>query len=101
MWGAVAIAALAWQAQSRQDDRLAWAQVHGALRDAPRLDVERIAGRVAIEPARRLAIRVEVTVRAPATSALDSLRFSLNPGMAVESVRVDGEAVTHSIKTDC
>ena len=94
--GAVAIAALAWQAQGRQDERLAWAQVHGALRDAPRLDVERIAGRVAIEPARRLAIRVEVTVRAPATSALDSLRFSLNPGMAVESVRVDGEAVTHS-----
>ena len=94
--GAVAIAALVWQAQSRQDERLAWAQVHGALRDAPRLDVERIAGQVAIEPARRLATRVDVTVRAPATGALDSLRFSLNPGMAVESVRIDGTAVTHS-----
>ena len=94
--GASAIAGLAWQAHTAQAERSAWTQTHHALRAAPRLDIERIAGQVIIEPGRRLDIRVEVAVRAPADVAMEVLRFSLNPGMAVESVHVDGAPARHS-----
>ena len=94
--GAAAIALLAMQAQARQSERNDWAQHHRSLHAAPRLDIERIAGEVSIEPGRRLAIRVEVAARVPASTAMEALRFSLNPGMAVESVRLDGAQATHT-----
>ena len=94
--GASAIAGLAWQAHAAQAERTTWTQTHRALRAAPRLDIERIAGQVTIEPGRRLDIRVEVAVRAPADVAMEVLRFALNPGMAVESVHVDGALARHS-----
>jgi len=94
--GASAIAGLAWQAQAAQAERTTLTQTHRALRAAPRLDIERIAGQVIIEPGRRLGIRVEVAVRAPADVAMEVLRFSLNPGMTVESVHVDSAPARHS-----
>lgn len=94
--GATAIAALAWQAHAKQAERDAWTQTHRALRDAPRLDIERIAGQVFIEPGQRLEIRVEVAARAPTDTAMDALRFSLNPAMTVRAVRVDGVKARHS-----
>ena len=94
--GAAAIAALAWQAHAERAERDAWTQTHRALRDAPRLDIERIAGQVSIDPGRRLEIRVEVSARTPADTAMDALRFSLNPAMAVYAVRVDGVEARHS-----
>ena len=94
--GAAVIAVLAGQAQATQSERNEWAQTHRALQAEPRLDIERVAGEVAIEPGRRLAIRVEVAARVPADAPMDMLRFSLNPGMAVESVHLDGANVTHT-----
>ena len=93
--GAAGIAALAWQAQAAHDERSAWAETHRALRDAPRLDIERISGQVDIAPGRRLAIDVEVAAHAPPDAPLDVLQFSLNPGMGVEAVEVEGAAVPH------
>ena len=94
--GASAIAGLAWQAQAAQAERTTWTQTHRALRATPRLDIERIAGQVIIEPGRRLGIRVKVAVRAPADVAMEVLRFSLNTGMTVESVHVDSAPARHS-----
>ena len=94
--GAAAIAVLAWQAKAEHDERGAWVQAHRALRDAPRLDIERISGQVYVEPGRRLAIDVEVAAHAPPGGPLDVLLFSLNPGMGVEAVQVDGAAVPHA-----
>ena len=94
--GAAGIAALALQAQAVHDERRTWAQTHRALRDAPRLDVERISGQVRVEPGRRLAIDVEVAAHAPFSASLDVLQFSLNPGMSVEAVQVDGATAAHS-----
>ncbi len=94
--GTAAIVALAWQAQAAHDERLGWAQTHRELSGEARLDVERLTGRVGIEPGRRLSIQVEVTATAPEATALDTLRFSLNPAMRVASVAVDGTALPHS-----
>ena len=94
--GAAGTAALAWQAQAAHDERHAWAETHRALRDAPRLDIERISGQVYIKPGRRLAIDVDVAAHAPPGKPLDVLRFSLNPGMGVTSVQLDGTAVPHA-----
>ena len=94
--GAVVIAALAWRAQAAQDERLAWVRMHKDSSHEARLDIERITGQVAIEPGRRLTIRVQVAAKAPATTALNELRFSLNPAMRVKSVQADGALLPHS-----
>ena len=93
--GALAIGALAWEAQNAHDERLAWAQTHRALAGQARLDIERLSGQVVIEPGRRLAIRVDVAARAPRDAALPALRFSLNPGLTVTAVQVDGTVLPH------
>ena len=71
-----------------------------------RLDIERLTGDVVIEPGERLAIEVTTTVRATSSyeaddgadsGGLGELTFSLNPGMRVTALRVDGveAASTH------
>lgn len=90
MLGSAGIAGLLVHATSSRAERVAWADVHSALQAAPRPDLERIAGIVAIDPGRELAIAVDLEIRAPDTEALANFLFSLNPAMRVESVRMDG-----------
>ena len=90
MLGGAGIAGLVVHAVSSRAERVAWADVHSALQSAARPDLERIAGSVAIDPGRELAIAVDVEFRAPATVGLAEFLFSLNPAMHLESVRMDG-----------
>lgn len=88
--GAMGMVGVAIQATNQFAESEAWANVHRAEVLAPRADVEHIAGSVVIEPGQRLAIDVDITLR-PATAAATELLLSLNPGMTVETLRVDGE----------
>ena len=81
---------VAIQATNQFAESEAWANVHRAEVLAPRADVEHIAGSVVIEPGQRLSIDVDITLR-PATAAATELLLSLNPGMIVETLHVDGE----------
>ncbi|MCY3839317.1 MAG: hypothetical protein OXH09_11860, partial [Gammaproteobacteria bacterium] len=99
VYGAVLLAvavgglgALVGSVIDQRDERMAWRRAHEALLAAPRLDVERLSGTVSIDPGRELAIDVDLDVRAPEAMA-DVLHFSLNPGLAVGSVRLDGAEV--------
>ena len=82
--------------------RTAWAAAHERLLGAPRQDVQRVAGRVTIAPGAeergksggrageelRLALDYTLTVADDAKT----LVFTLNPGLAVVALRVDGDA---------
>lgn len=96
-WGAAFLlasgagfAALVLHVQGERAERLAWAEAHGAIQQSPRPDLERLAGEVRIDPGRKLAIAVDLDFRIPADGVATSLRFSLNPAMRVESLRLDG-----------
>lgn len=94
--GAVGIGALAAQAASAAAQRRAWAAAHLQLRDAPRVDVEQIAGTVDIDPGRALTLDLRLRARVPEELAAEPMRFSLNPGLAVSQVTVDGEPTRHT-----
>ena len=87
--GGVGIAGMVVHAVGVRAERIAWADTHAGLENAPRPDLERIEGNVTIDPGRELAIAVHLELRAPDTPLADFL-FSLNPAMRVESVQTDG-----------
>ena len=93
--GACGIGGLAWHIVEERAERLAWAEAHETALDLPRVDVERLSGTVSIEPARNLVVDVDLDLRAPGTS-LQILRFSLNPDMVVQSVRMGDAEVPYS-----
>jgi len=59
----------------------------------PRVDLERIDGRVVIEPGRRLAL--DLTYTLAVTDPIGEFVFGLNPGLEVSELRLDG-SVTES-----
>ena len=81
------VTALTWQAAGKMDDRAAWLAAHEARRDDPRADLQAVAGTVRVEPGRRVALDLEITVQAPPDRGLDTLLFTFNPGFAVERAR--------------
>ena len=97
--GLVAVAGLiigtmAWQAGADIDDRAAWLAAHQARRDDARADMRAVAGTVRIEPGRQVDLDLALRVQAPPGGQLDTLLFTLNPGLAVERVAVGGADAT-------
>lgn len=93
--GAAGFVALALSASDDLTARENWATAHRALGGPPRADVEHVAGSVVIEPGEVLRIEIDMTLRPPAGAGSD-LVLSLNPGMHIESLRLDGEEVDFS-----
>ena len=99
-WGAAfavvgfgTLGALAWLAVGERNERKAWAAAHEAER-RPRIDLERVAGHVRIDPGRELAVGVDLHVATK--EELDVLVFSLNPTMRVRKLLMDGAAAAFS-----
>jgi hypothetical protein len=71
----------------------AWAAAHAARADTASPDVRSLTGRVGVEPGRRLTLDLELEVAAPDGETLESLLFSLNPGLTVTGVEGAGGAL--------
>ena len=69
------------------------AQKHIEIADDPRADVHSVGGAVSIKPSEELTIDLELVYRLPESSRDGSLVFSLNPGMEISSLMVDGAEV--------
>ena len=98
--GAAAIAggvglvlAVDWQGQDVQL-RGEWLRVHqaAAKAGAAAVDVQRLAGEIAIAPGGRLAIDIELALTAAGDAPISRLVFSFNPGMSVSALRMEGMA---------
>ena len=83
---AATIGGIVWRASEGVAQQERWIAVHRANETAPRADVLHLAGEVAIEPGDRLEL--DLTYRLAAASG--RTLFSLNPGMAITALRVDG-----------
>lgn len=87
---ALALGTLAWQASAGMSQRRAWLEIHQARENDPRPLIRRIDGAVNIDPGRRIELDLRIHVQAPPDRGLDSLLFTFNPGLVVESIRTDG-----------
>ena len=83
------IAALVWNARSnvaRVDD---WLAAHQDARERPRPELQDVQGRVVIEPGR--LVTADLDYRLAVEGIEGEMLFSLNPGMVVTALRLDGE----------
>ncbi len=78
-------------AELRRQDT--WLGAHEARSDELRPDVVSVRASVTVDPGDRLSVEAEMTVAAPAEGDLDHILLTLNPGLEVEEITVDGEAV--------
>lgn len=88
--GAVGIATLAWRAQQGVALGTEWLAHHRAHQDAPAPTLNHVAGQVTIDEQAGLELALDYTLAPPSADA-HTLHFSLNPGMAVRELRVEGE----------
>ena len=94
--GALVIGTLAWQATNGAALRDAWREAHVARQDDAYADVVHVEGSAAIEPGRMLTLDLDYRLVAPDAAPLDELVMSLNPGMAVAELAVNGEPAPHT-----
>ena len=83
------VAALAHAANSAVGQREEWRAAHDAVHAGKYPRVDRVDGRVVIEPGQRLTARFGY--RLDVEGVEDALLFTLNPGMSVTRLRVDGQ----------
>ena len=84
------LSALAYRSFEPMALREQWRRAHSNHVDAPRPDVEWIAGRVHVAPDVSLTLDLEIRLTAPTDRPVDTLVFTLNPAMAVHELRVGG-----------
>lgn len=89
--GTLGIGLLALDLTAERAERLRWADRHAAIAHEPIPDVMRVSGRVDIEPGKRLTVDVVLTLRSPSAEPLAALHLSLNPGMRIATLQVDGD----------
>ena len=84
-----------WDNTRQFDAHQEWKVAHGSLAWNGSIDVQLMEGTVQIDPGRRLDIDLEVSLSVDAAAA-KHLVFTLNPGMTVSDVEIDGQSVSHT-----
>ncbi len=92
--GGLIIGTLAQQATADMDQRARWLAAHQQHEDDPRPDMRSLSGTVRIDPGRGVDLDLEIRVQAPTDTQLETLLFTLNPGLTVEEVETNGAAAT-------
>ena len=87
------ILVLLWKLSDDRAQQAHWLAVHQARQDDPRPGLESVAGTVVIAPGDQLALALDYVVAPPGGQPL---LFSLNPGMRLTALRVEGDAADFS-----
>ena len=76
-----------------------WRELHAQFDSAPQVDIERLAGRVELDPGANVAIDLDLDFSFVRDfSQGDSLLFSLNPGYEIEAITLEGHSVDFSFE---
>ncbi len=79
-----------WQGNSIIKQQAAWRSAHEAKQDMPRADMQSLSGGLSIKPGDIVSMELDLVVQAPVGQPMATLIFSLNPGITVTYVSVDG-----------
>jgi len=82
-----------WQAYALFDQQDTWRAAHEAQQDQPRPDMQRISGVVVFDPGSSVNLDLDLTMRSD--EPLDTLLFSLNPGLNVDEIQIAGSTVPY------
>ncbi|MCY3812932.1 MAG: hypothetical protein OXH15_14140 [Gammaproteobacteria bacterium] len=93
--GATIIGLLAWLATEDLARRESWRSVHERRTGEPLPDVERVEGRVLVDPGVRLGLDLRYQLRAK-DQPLTELVMTFNPSMRVVGLTVDGQVAQYS-----
>ena len=92
--GGCAIALLAQSRIAGQQQRDAWLAAHIAQQDAPLANLVRLSADVTIDAARALRVDATLELALPVEPTAE-LVFSLNPGLRVQDVELNGQETPH------
>lgn len=84
-----------WDNTRQYDAPQEWREVHGSLAWSGSIDVQSMEGIVQIDPGRRLGIDLEISFSVGDAAATHQV-FTLNPGMTISGVEIDGQSVSHT-----
>lgn len=73
-----------------------WASLHQEHQGYSQTDIERIEGSVAIQPGRRIALDLTITLDSAADRGGENLLLSLNPGYRLYSLALNGSSLDSS-----
>ena len=92
--GGVALALAVFWRSHDLELRADWRRVHEGAANAgvAAVDIQRVAGTIAIAPGERLAIDVQLAFTAAGNAPIHRLVFSFNPGMSIAALRMEGMA---------
>ena len=94
VFGLTVFALLLAAAMGDVDRRQAWGDAHVAHRGEPVSDLRAVSGTATIDPGDGIFLDLALVLTAPAVET-DQLLFSLNPGIEVDELRMDGVAVDY------
>ena len=95
--GGLCIAGIMATATAAMRERADWLSHHEARSTTPRPTLDRVTGQVRVAPGESLDLQLEYALTMPngakgsSERGLDTLTFSLNPGMEVRALTLDGE----------
>lgn len=76
--------------------RANWRAAHQIVNSMPRADIDHIKGRVRIDPGDSLSLDIDISLSMPSTDPpVAELVFSLNPGLQLHQVLIDGESAEY------
>ncbi len=80
------------------NDLQEWRAAHEARLDEPVPNIDKITGKVAIDPGRQLEMTLEVVFHAPSDAALKTVLFTLNPGLEIVAAEQANRAVNFTFE---
>ena len=84
--GCAGIAALVWRLDDRQAQQVRWLAAHELRQDDPRPLLESVAGKIVIAPGDEITLALDYQLEPQG----EQLLFTLNPGMRVTAMRLEG-----------
>lgn len=76
--------------------RADWRAAHRIVDSMPRADIDHVKGRVRIDPGDSLSLDIDMSLSTPSTDPPpEALVFSLNPGLQLQQVLIDGESAEY------
>ena len=96
--GAGGIAMIAYRAHVNLAEHAAWLQTHAAAAETTDLapDLERVQAELRLEPGKSMQLDATLHVRLREASA--RMAFSLNPGLTIEELHLDGVLATYTFE---
>ncbi|MCZ6852584.1 MAG: hypothetical protein O7G86_01590 [Gammaproteobacteria bacterium] len=79
-----------WRVNQQIDQRAAWRAAHEAQQALPRVDMTSLSGSLVLKPGDSIVMDLDLEVLSPSGDSSSTLLFTLNPGITVAQIAVDG-----------